>query len=63
MKSHSLYSSNRSNWTRVPAGDSHWGKLPTAGSALMNALLARVVQPDIDAGKKPGTPKDAGHSK
>ena len=59
MKGHSLYSSNRSNWARVPAGDSQWGKLPTAGSGLMAGLLARVVPPGTEKRKEPKTPKGA----
>lgn len=53
MKGHSLFSQNRSNWVRVPAGDSHWGKLPTAGSALMAGLLDRALTPAADAKKEP----------
>lgn len=53
MKGHSLFSENRSNWVRVPAGASHWGKYPTAGSALMAGLLARVLTPAADAKKDP----------
>lgn len=52
MNRYSFFSSNRFTWTRVPGGDS-WGKLPTAGSALMGGLLARALTPAADAKKAP----------
>lgn len=55
MKKHSVCVRvpNRAKWARVPAGSPHWGKLPTAGSALVAGLLARALAPSTDATKEP----------